>query len=464
MATIQVLASTASRLAARDPRFAALLFSGAIGITHELTKRLPKINLSWGQADPLSTAPLAAQIKNDPIIIQEVVVSPPRVVFISRPSFINVGGNWSQFQAFSRPEGGLSDPQRRSFGGGQISMTFPDPRVIHFADINNYSTQTFYEWSGGFQNGTGYNMALVAPMDPLVIGHSGVWVMGHYNYPGGTFPTTVDEVVILPGVKIVSVINPPMVVVQQPSLVRTLAPGSLIPMTFQPPPAHVPWRQVPARRTVPIQPTETQPHVAINHPSQYQRVIDANSGIPILGVPVARPAPRPVLAPHEVPFVYPPTTIVIGKDAHRPVAPPVAHALAPPRPFEKERKVKAPAALRLGQMAFGTLTEVSDFINTVYKSVPYKHKVKYKGRYIKHHPSLEEQAAAIYAAWDDPDFPLLRVLRDLTLNEANDKLIGEVGQISKKISADLRPFGEVPLGFQFGNKRFKTALDKVRRK
>lgn len=95
---------------------------------------------------------------------------------------------------------------------------------------------------------------------------------------------------------------------------------------------------------------------------------------PTPGTPNPQPDPTlPGTTPSLPGYISPaPATGVEVRPGEKPAPynPPQGHVRSPPRPREKEKKVRIPAAISAIMKGFGIITETLDMIDVVYKSIP----------------------------------------------------------------------------------------------
>lgn len=217
------------------------------------------------------------------------------------------------------------------------------------------------------------------------------------------------------------------------SFIFSIAPQLYRPLTWQETPAPVPYWM--------------QPYLRFNPsvPAQNQRMA-------IYDLPSAVPLP-PRIKPYEVPYLRPPVQLTTG--GVKPLPLPRAHALVRPPAGVKESKVRVPAAIKISQHAYGTVTEALDVLNALYDAVPYRNRPRGRRR-----PTVEQKIRAIYKSIGASDYDVARALQNIAVDNVGDYLHGQVGKINRKISGDLQPFGGLPIGFQVGSAKWRRLYNK----
>lgn len=124
--------------------------------------------------------------------------------------------------------------------------------------------------------------------------------------------------------------------------------------------------------------------------------------------------------------------------------------LRPPGVGVKERKAEVRGAVQavhtFSSRVFGETTEFIDAIDAFYEALPEDFQKRQRAMRHGKAPKLTDKLALLYRHWNDVD--LNKAIDNLVLNQIEDKLVGKVGQSSKRgtksVSEDgyyRRPFG-----------------------
>lgn len=184
----------------------------------------------------------------------------------------------------------------------------------------------------------------------------------------------------------------------------------------------------------------------------------------IMNPPRAWPWVRPVAVPRpaEVPGVGPlPVPVSVPKVTPEKLVNSLTRALSPPKPREKELKMRTLKATMLFKSAYGFVTELEDFACAMAKALPKSAKSRSRnfvgvgqksGRRnaLKRHPRRGYRCAQqVYEAWGNLNSDIIKQMAiEVIMNEIEDWTYGQFGKFNREVSR--RFFGQAgaPFGFQ----------------
>lgn len=183
---------------------------------------------------------------------------------------------------------------------------------------------------------------------------------------------------------------------------------------------------LPGHKRYPI-PYDLIPKIRNNPWRYYQRYSGYGNvqRAPLYSVPLTAPTLAILSSPSAV-LQYPPLTNY--------------HLLRAPPDGVKERKVRV-AGYAAVNLFIGSATELLDALNAIYKALP-------KNLRPRRFVSQRERLEILYENWDKVN--VVQAVKNLVYNELQDRLFGAMGNATKQASANLRPHGELPIGFQAG--------------
>jgi len=357
-------------------------------------------------------------------------------------------GNWFLFSQGQNPTADAFPPAGELVGASQVAVTagFGVNPLSAFggADI---LVGDLYTWMASHPSASGYTWTEYSEVSAGLYG----WPLSVYHYPVGVTPSPADSVatvsIAIPSSRFGSSR------VNQSEWVYTAIPAS------------IPFGKViefpaalPVRLRVPLSEAATPEKI---NPADF-RTVPA-----YVGVVEEFLATRPAIPLYTRPLVGPTGIIEIdaGSMPRFEQVTNTVHALSPPSPRTREVKVK-PTGGKTARFVgltikavgdlYGQATEIVDFVEALYKAVPYAYKPRmvYKNGatspFVRKYPSLEQKIQAVYRTLSDPaavDNFLSQGFYQVMLNQIQDALIGGTGHASTEMAKDLGlPTGSLPAG------------------